>query len=101
MTPEERQRLSQFARDNNLCVTVDGGQIVDISDNEPWSNREEALSYPVILRSDAYPILLDVAECWSGRPSQYADQDQPRQKPKTMRRRKANKAARKARRNRR
>lgn len=85
MTPEERQRLSQFASDNGLCITMDGDSIVDIADNEPWPSREEVLGYPSSMDAPTFT-----------------------KKPATRRleaprneRRKANKAARKARRNRR
>lgn len=89
MTPEERQQLSQFAADNGLCITVDGDTIVGIDDNEPWPSREEVLGYPAPIDVTAFPVK-------HHKPPQH--QLQPL---RNERRRKASKAARKARKNRR
>jgi len=98
MTPEERQQLSQFASDNVLCMTLDGDAIVDVSRNEPWRRIGERLVCRPYRMMDlsvddcAVPASDEVADSASG--------ERRRDPAEIARRRKANKAARKARRNR-
>jgi len=99
MTAAERQQLSQFASDNGLCITLDGGAIVDVSANETWRPMGQRLvskPYRMMDLDGGYfvePARIEIAADMPG---------ERRRKPTEIaRRRKASKAARKARKNRR